>query len=1183
MLIRKLLLVIPFLSVSLQAGGVLDPLGWFKSQVDQGRSLYVSFGEDQENYLERLKAEKSELDQARAKIDDLLKAQLEKTHQQIALIKDRLREHTDEFLQRKLALLNELQQTLIDMQLARKQVALTLEQQIKLLEEYLKDPTFTSLSIDARSFYSFDNLQQISQKLADEQESIVHVEEQRNNILADLENQQHQQEQLERDLKVRDREFKEFLSNREGGTLFGPMAGMTSSQQAESLELHVRLLTQKVELIKQQILENKRKIGLLDTKLLVQRAKRKVLEDQRVSIKEGLRVAAADVEVQRADLEKKRRAHLEQKDQLYSERKTLEAEKEQRKAQFEKYAHELGVTISDIRDLDEMPLEPVTREGLLALSALVNLKEQIVRLDKMIEHVNAQIQLADAKFDREQTAVDMVESWHKLTMHRFRSEAEVEEEIYKYQEPLRAAEREIATLKEKSSLVSSYVNLQKRSLDSIKRRLDKISEHRNLFKGHEHDYLEALNRLRIAERYIEAQTSLNRTIIDTYSTIIQLRNNQKHHVQIILNELNGTGFRAPHAISWQGVTHVFSDLNNLKNEVWELGVAYIKQLPSSIAHKASSLGFIGFFWLFLKLLALFALYVFLRGLIPLLDRGLESVTRSVGTGLFLSGRALACIFFFIRLHFNLIFAWAFFYGLLRFDVIPDSFPRILFYFVSVGISLWLSSRFMSHFIAYNATHDELFVSSQTVERLFWVVRVLLYATCIIFFLREAIMLAYTKSELSIILLALYSIIARLVLISLIRKEDILELIPQKGPITTWLSTQVKEHFNTVFAFLVAIIILSEPHIGFGKYVSYFLWGTIGTILLVRGIFLLNEFSRRLASYVFFTSYEGEAPQERFPYAQSLYGVFAIVSFVFVLFLAILIGAKIWQYPLTLNDLYDLLNTKLGSYYSTTTEQHDVTPLSILQLLAFIVGSFVVASAANQFVLRYMFDLLIVDPGVQHAVSTFTYYLIVISVIMTGFVRFGLGYAVLVLLGSLAFGLFISAREYLNDFISYFILLVQRPFKIGDYVSLDDKLNGTVRKITPRSTIVRVKNSVTVIVPNSKIVAGNITNWSYSRSFIATPDIYVGVSYTADPAEVRTIIQRVLDAHINVLKNPRPVVRLEDFGEEGYNFLIRPYLSVDNVPHQHDIASDIRFALAKALKDRGIEIVSPAVIIKMGGS
>lgn len=504
----------------------------------------------------------------------------------------------------------------------------------------------------------------------------------------------------------------------------------------------------------------------------------------------------------------------------------------------------------------------------------------------------------------------------------------------------------------------------------------------------------------------------------------------------------------------------------------------------------------------------------------------------------------------------------------------------MFYFISVGVSLWLSSRFINHFISYNAAHDEMFVGAQTVDRLSWVVRVLLYATCIIFFFREAFMLAsYTKSELSIILLAIYSIIVRLVLISLIRKEDILELIPQKGPITTWLSTQVKEHFNTVFAFLVAIIILSEPHIGFGKYVSYFLWGIIGSILLVRGIFLLNEFSRRLASFLFFTSYEGEAPHERFPYAQSLYGVFAIVSFVFVILLAILAGAKIWQYPLSLSDLYDLLNTKLGSYGWTTAEQHDVTPLSILQLLGFIVGSFVVASVVNQFALRYMFDLLIVDPGVQHAVSTFTYYLIVVAVIMTGFTRFGLGYAVLVLLGSLAFGLFISAREYLNDFISYFILLVQRPFKIGDYVSLDEKLTGTVRKITPRSTIVRVKNSVTVIVPNSKIVAGNITNWNYSRSFIAPPDIYVGVAYTADPAEVRTAIQRVLDAHINVLKNPRPIIRLEDFGGSGYNFMIRPFLSVDNVPHQHDIASDIRFALVKALRDRGIEIVPPAKIIK----
>jgi len=111
-----------------------------------------------------------------------------------------------------------------------------------------------------------------------------------------------------------------------------------------------------------------------------------------------------------------------------------------------------------------------------------------------------------------------------------------------------------------------------------------------------------------------------------------------------------------------------------------------------------------------------------------------------------------------------------------------------------------------------------------------------------------------------------------------------------------------------------------------------------------------------------------------------------------------------------------------------------------------------------------------------------------------------------------------------------------------------------------------------------VVGAPITNWNYSRSFIGFPDMYLSVPYLVDPNEVKTLITRVLDGNTNVLKNPRPVIRLEEFGEHGYIFLIRGFLSPDNAANQHDIASDVRFSLIKALKDRNIEVVAPAHIL-----
>jgi small-conductance mechanosensitive channel len=199
--------------------------------------------------------------------------------------------------------------------------------------------------------------------------------------------------------------------------------------------------------------------------------------------------------------------------------------------------------------------------------------------------------------------------------------------------------------------------------------------------------------------------------------------------------------------------------------------------------------------------------------------------------------------------------------------------------------------------------------------------------------------------------------------------------------------------------------------------------------------------------------------------------------------------------------------------------------------------------------------------------------------MIGFKRLGLDYVILVFIAPLLLGVGWSLRDYANDFVSYFIILVQRPFKIGDFVRFDGKITGVVRKITPRSIIIREKNSVNVLLPNSKVVNSEITNWNYTRSFTAFPDIYIAVPFSADPSEVRDIMMRVLDANMDILKNPKPIIRLDDFSSNGYLFMVRGHLSSDNVLNMFDIASDVRFELTKALRDNNVAITGPILIHK----
>jgi small-conductance mechanosensitive channel len=166
-------------------------------------------------------------------------------------------------------------------------------------------------------------------------------------------------------------------------------------------------------------------------------------------------------------------------------------------------------------------------------------------------------------------------------------------------------------------------------------------------------------------------------------------------------------------------------------------------------------------------------------------------------------------------------------------------------------------------------------------------------------------------------------------------------------------------------------------------------------------------------------------------------------------------------------------------------------------------------------------------------------------------------------------------------LAYFIILVQRPLKIGDFIKIDQDTFGFVRKITPRAVIIRKKNSTTIVIPNSQIINKTITNWNYVRNFIAFDDICIVIVFKEDPHRVKELLFNAVSSHPNVLRNPRPVVRLEDFTEYGYMFIVRGFVSSAFTQDMWDIASDIRLSIIKALKENNIEIAEYMRVFKNG--
>jgi potassium efflux system protein len=384
--------------------------------------------------------------------------------------------------------------------------------------------------------------------------------------------------------------------------------------------------------------------------------------------------------------------------------------------------------------------------------------------------------------------------------------------------------------------------------------------------------------------------------------------------------------------------------------------------------------------------------------------------------------------------------------------------------------------------------------------------------------------------------------------------------------------------------LIAIIVMSNPYVGYGRLVLYVLKRLFYTAVLLQLLFWINEWLKQVSSRIFFYfDVDEEIARDRFYYAKTWYGVLVVIMFGIVTFSGLLVAARIWNWPEALVKVTSWADVM---YWVKTPFllENTKTPISVLTLfkiVGYIFGGSLVAFIINRFVLGRIFDILLVESGIQNTISSLIRYLVIITAIILGFHSVGLQEQVWYLIAALILGIGWVIKDPVGDLIAYFIIVVQRPIKVGDYIYLDEENNGVVRRITPRSVELRRKNSTSVIIPNVVVTTRPLANWSYARGFIAFDDIMVTVPYKADPERVKELLLRVLEESRVILKNPRPVIRLDSFSELGFVFLVRGYLSSNHILDMWDVASDVRFAIVKKLREHGIELASPVRIIMTG--
>lgn len=181
--------------------------------------------------------------------------------------------------------------------------------------------------------------------------------------------------------------------------------------------------------------------------------------------------------------------------------------------------------------------------------------------------------------------------------------------------------------------------------------------------------------------------------------------------------------------------------------------------------------------------------------------------------------------------------------------------------------------------------------------------------------------------------------------------------------------------------------------------------------------------------------------------------------------------------------------------------------------------------------------------------------------------------------AVAVGVGFGAQNIINNFISGWILMWERPIRIGDSIEVG-AVKGTVETIHTRSTLLRRADGVHILVPNSHVLENTLVN-STLIDKLSRGQVRVGVAYGSPIKKVEELIYKAATEHAEIIKMPAPLVVFEDFGENSLIFDL--YFWINGDADLRVIRSDLRYRIAELFDANEILIASPRQEVYMEGA
>lgn len=292
-------------------------------------------------------------------------------------------------------------------------------------------------------------------------------------------------------------------------------------------------------------------------------------------------------------------------------------------------------------------------------------------------------------------------------------------------------------------------------------------------------------------------------------------------------------------------------------------------------------------------------------------------------------------------------------------------------------------------------------------------------------------------------------------------------------------------------------------------------------------------------------------------------------------LAFLIGGGLWWiWQETLPALGALNEIVLWEYVSGSGEAQSIGSVTAAGLgLAIIAALLTFFAARNLPGLLEMAVLqrLQVDHGTRYAANSISRYIIVFVGILMIVNMLGLEWGRLQwLIAALGVGLGFGLQEIVANFISGIIILFERPFRVGDTVTVGS-VSGTVTRIQIRATTITDWDRKELIVPNKAFITDQLVNWTLSDPILRVT-VPVGIAYGSDTELARRLLMETAQGNPRSLEEPPPQVWFLGFGDSSLNFEVRAFIR--SLPDMLPITHELHVEIDRAFRAHGIEIAFP---------